>query len=100
MTGQQLLLELFDQFSHPTHAAAAMGASAGSLLNSLQSGVASLDGGLDVTRSDIAAEAYGLFQIHLLSQLAEVALQQAGKGLAVSGLVAGQAVRLRRPAAQ
>ena len=32
--------------------------------------------------------------------LAEVALQQALESLAVTGLVAGQAVRLRRPAAQ
>ena len=33
-------------------------------------------------------------------RLAEVALQQTLEGLAVAGLVAGQAVRLRRPAAQ
>ena len=32
--------------------------------------------------------------------LAEVALQQALEGLTVTGLVASQAVRLRRPAAQ
>ena len=54
------LLELLDQLRYLVHAAAAVGTCAGGFLNGFECCIASFYSGLDITDSDIAAEAYSL----------------------------------------